>query len=189
MARRPAVHRPRSSCQPAYDASGSRRRDCDPGSRSLVVQAGTETSLGPIELGAADAKLTLRSVPSGAEVLVGGALRGRTPLTVELSPGIEHDISITRAGYDSAQRRVYAEADKTTVLTVRLAPRLVKVRVEGEPAGAAVLVDGEQLGTAPVDLQLPAARHRVEVRKAGFATYATELIFWPQDSSGRCDTC
>ena len=156
------------------EASGLR-----PWESSLVVQAGTETSLGPIELGAADAKLTLRSVPSGAEVLVGGALRGRTPLTVELSPGIEHDISITRAGYDSAQRRVYAEADKTTVLTVRLAPRLVKVRVEGEPAGAAVLVDGEQLGTAPVDLQLPAARHRVEVRKAGFATYATELILAP----------
>ncbi len=146
---------------------------------SLVVRAGEETALGPIVLGAADARLQVRSQPSGSEVLVGGALRGKTPLTVELSPGVEHEIVVTRAGYDSAQRRVFAEAGKSTSISVTLVPRLVKVSVAGEPADAEVWVDGERQGRAPLELQLPAARHRVEIRKAGFESFVTELVLAP----------
>ncbi|MEZ5514650.1 MAG: SUMF1/EgtB/PvdO family nonheme iron enzyme [Steroidobacteraceae bacterium] len=150
-----------------------------PWQSSLVVQAGAETVLGPIVLGAADARLQVRSQPSGSEVLVGGALRGKTPLTVALSPGVEHEIVVTHAGYDSAQRRVFAEAGNATSLLVTLVPRLVKVTVAGEPADAEVLVDGELQGRAPLELQLPAARHRVEIRKAGFESYTTELVLAP----------
>lgn len=146
---------------------------------SIVVTAGQTTSLGPIELGAADAKVSIRSIPTGAEVLVGGALQGKTPLTASLAPGVEHDILLTRAGYDSFQRRVFAEPGASTTMTAKLVARLVKVRVEGEPADAEVLVDGEQRGIAPLELELPAARHRVEVRKDGFDIFATELVLAP----------
>jgi len=165
-------------------SAGVRRIQLDaPGVRawrsSVVVQAGEQALLGPIELGAADARLSVRSVPSGAAVLVGGALRGKTPLTVELSPGVVHDVAITRAGYDSVTRRVFAEAGHESTVSVKLVPRLVTVRVAGKPADAEVLVNGETRGTAPLELRLPAARQRIEVRKSGFESYSTELALAP----------
>ena len=54
---------------------------------SVVVNAGTPQTIGPIELGAADARITVRSVPSGAQVTTGGSFRGLTPVTIDLSPG------------------------------------------------------------------------------------------------------
>ncbi len=150
-----------------------------PWESSIVIQAGEETTLGPIELGAADARLTLRSMPSAADVLVAGALRGKTPVTLALSPGVDHELTIARAGYDSQQRRVFAAAGKTSELTVKLVPRLVAVRVEGKPSDAEVLVDGQLRGTAPLDLRLPATRQRIEVRKTGFESYSAELVLAP----------
>ena len=46
---------------------------------SVAVNAGVPQTIGPIELGAADARVTVRSVPSGAQVTTGGSFRGVTP--------------------------------------------------------------------------------------------------------------
>ena len=48
---------------------------------------------GPSTLGAADAHVTVRSVPSGAQVTTGGSFRGITPVTIDLSPGVSHAIT------------------------------------------------------------------------------------------------
>jgi formylglycine-generating enzyme required for sulfatase activity len=48
-------------------------------------------------------------------------------------------------------------------------PAQGRVRIASEPAGAAVLVDGEYRGEAPLELALPPGRaQRIELRKAGF---------------------
>ena len=73
------------------DAGIRRVQVSSPGLRlwtsSVVVNAGTPQTIGPIELGAADARVTVRSVPSGAQVTTGGSFRGLTPVTIDLSPG------------------------------------------------------------------------------------------------------
>ncbi len=158
----------------AIEAAGMR-----PWQSTLVVKAGEESTLGPIELGAADARVTVRSVPSGADVTVGGAYRGKTPLTTELAPGMEHTIALSLAGYDSARRAVFAEADGRPTIDVRLVPQLVNVKVAGTPADAEIWLDGVQRGTAPSELKLPATRYRLEVRKSGFEPFATELTLAP----------
>lgn len=46
-----------------------------------------------------------------------------------------------------------------------------KLHITSQPEGATVLVDGEERGLAPVDVELiPKFEHRITVRKAGFAT-------------------
>ncbi len=146
---------------------------------SVVVNAGVPQTLGPIELGAADARVTVRSVPSGAQVTTGGSFRGITPLTIDLSPGVSHAVSIARAGYAPWTREVFAEAGKESTLDARLAALLVDVRVQGEPADAEVFVNGDSRGKAPASLQLPASRWHIEVRKEGFNPYVTELVLAP----------
>jgi formylglycine-generating enzyme required for sulfatase activity len=146
---------------------------------SVVVNAGVAQNIGPIELGAADARVTVRSVPAGAQVTTGGSFRGLTPLTIDLSPGVSHAVSVARAGYAPWTREIFAEAGKESKLDARLAALLVEVRVQGEPADAEVFVNGDSRGKAPASLQLPASRWHVEVRKEGFNPFVTELVLAP----------
>lgn len=68
-------------------------------SSSVLVKAGETTTLGPLVLGAPEARLTVRSAPAGAEVTVAGAFRGRTPLQLSLPGGTGYDVLVTRAGH------------------------------------------------------------------------------------------
>jgi len=146
---------------------------------SVAVNAGVPQTIGPIELGAADARITVRSVPSGAQVTTGGSFRGVTPLTLELAPGVAHSISIARAGYAPWTREVFAESGKESQLDARLAALLVDVRIQGQPADAEVFVNGTSRGPAPTSLQLPASRHHIEVRKEGFKPFVTDVVLAP----------
>ena len=146
---------------------------------SLVVNAGVPQTIGPIELGAADARFTVRSAPSGAQVTVGGSFRGVTPVTLELAPGVTHTISVARAGYAPWTREVFGEAAKQSTLDARLTALLVPVRFQGKPEDAEVFVNGTSHGAAPTTIELPASRHHVEVRKAGYDPFITDLVLAP----------
>jgi formylglycine-generating enzyme required for sulfatase activity len=165
------------------DAGIRRVQVSSPGLRlwtsSVVVNAGTPQSIGPIALGAADARVTVRSVPSGAQVTTGGSFRGLTPVTIDLSPGVSHAVTVTRAGYAPWTREIFAEAAKESALDARLAALLVEVRVQGEPADAEVFVNGASRGKAPASFSLPASRHHIEVRKEGFNGFVTDLVLAP----------
>jgi formylglycine-generating enzyme required for sulfatase activity len=146
---------------------------------SVVVTAGAASSIGPVELGAADARITVRSVPAGAQVTTGGSFRGITPVTIDLSPGVSHAVTVTRAGYAPWTREVFAAAGQESRLDARLAALLVEVRIQGEPADAEVFVNGDPRGKAPASLSLPASRWRIEVRKDGYTPFATDLVLAP----------
>jgi formylglycine-generating enzyme required for sulfatase activity len=164
--------------------SGMRRvQVSSPGLRvwtsSVVVNAGVPQNIGPIALGAADAQLSVRSVPSGAQVTTGGSFRGVTPITIELAPGVSHSITVARAGYAPWTREVFAEAGKQSQLDARLSALLVPVRIQGQPADAQVFVNGNARGPAPTSIELPAARHHIEVRKEGYDPYITDVVLAP----------
>lgn len=154
-----------------------------PGARpwrsAALVEPGKTLRIGPLELGAPDATLSLRSQPSGAEVTVAGAFRGRTPLELALSPGVEHDIGLTLQGYAPQTRRVPARAGERSALTLSLRPVLAALTVQGEPADAEVAVDGQPRGRAPLTLQLPARPHRIEVRRAGSQARSFDIDLSP----------
>jgi formylglycine-generating enzyme required for sulfatase activity len=146
---------------------------------SLVVNAGVPQVIGPVELGAADARVTVRSVPSGAQVTTGGSFRGITPVTIDLAPGVSHALTVTRAGYAPYNRQLFAEAGKDSTVDARLSALLVNVIIQGEPADAEVFVNGDARGKAPVTLQLPASRHRIEVRRDGYNAFVSDLVLAP----------
>jgi formylglycine-generating enzyme required for sulfatase activity len=146
-----------------------------PWESSVVVKAGETLAVGPITLGQPDANLSLRSSPAGAEVSVGGTFRGRTPLSIELPPGVAYDVVATLPGYETWKQSVTAEPGKSIALEARLAQVSASVAVSGEPAGADLLVDGKPRGKTPQTLNLSAIEHRIEVRKEGFLPFATTV--------------
>ena len=112
---------------------------------------------------------------AGAAVTAGGRYRGVTPLETELTPGRVHELALVKPGYEPATSRVDLTATRGATVRVTLTPRLGIVRVVSDPADAELLVDGKPVGAATRELTLPAVSHRLEVRKAGFATYTTEV--------------
>jgi formylglycine-generating enzyme required for sulfatase activity len=138
---------------------------------SVVLKAGEALNVGPITLGQPDAHLTLRSIPSGAEVTIGGVHRGYTPLEVDLPAGISHELVLTSAGYATWTNSILSEAGKKVTLDAKLEPVGGRVTIQGEPDGAQLLVDGVDRGHTPQSLVLSAIEHRIEVRKEGWTTY------------------
>lgn len=107
--------------------------------------------------------LRVESNPSGALVRVDSEDRGRTPLTLSLAAG-PHVLEVS-AGGEPRVLPLTIEAGQTLAQYVELAgavPITGKITVRSEPAGAAVLLNGQPRGTAPVDLSdVPAGEHEL----------------------------
>jgi formylglycine-generating enzyme required for sulfatase activity len=143
---------------------------------SLVVKAGETRTIGPIKLGQPEARLAVRSVPTGAEVTVGGALRGRTPLEIDLSPGMSHEVLVSLPGHASWSRALFADPSAKLAVEARLDPILARVAFRGQPEAADVLINGVARGTTPTVLDLVTAEHRVEIRKEGYQPFTTTVL-------------
>ena len=138
---------------------------------SVVVKAGETLAIGPITLGQPDMELTLRSNPSGAEITVAGTYRGRTPLSVDLPAGINHEIVATLPGHANWTKTLFADAGKKVTLDAKLEPIVAAVTVKGAPEEGELFIDGKSRGKTPQSLQLSAIEHLIEVRKDGFISF------------------
>lgn len=146
-----------------------------PWTTDILVKANEPQSIGPVQLGLPDARLALRSQPAGASVSVGGVYKGRTPLTVTLAPRLQHAVSLSLPGHESASRQVSLQAGETSNLSVTLQGIYGEVRVQAQPADAEVFVNGRSMGRANQTLRLVAAPQRIEIRKAGLVSYETQV--------------
>jgi formylglycine-generating enzyme required for sulfatase activity len=137
----------------------------------VQVQANEPLKLGPVRLGLPDGRLVVRSSPAGANVTVGGAYRGRTPLEIDVRPDVQQAVAVLSEGYEPARRDLSVASGAREVVEIALVPILGEVTVRATPADAQLFVDGVAKGAAGQTLQLPATAHVLEVRKPGYATH------------------
>ena len=111
--------------------------------------------------------LTINTRPSDSEVLIDGARRGTTPLTLSLTPGT-HTITI-RSGSDErvVPLTIASGAEVSQYFEMKVAEPAVlvgRVSVVTDPPGARVAVDGKARGTSPITVvDLTPADHKVTV--------------------------
>ena len=141
----------------------------------VTVVAREEKRLPLMQLALVDGSLHLESTPTGANVTVDGVYQGQTPLDLELSPEEEHAVGVSRAGYESQSRRVRIESDVRQTLSVDLAARLGELVIAADPPTAEPLVNGESRGRASQVMRLPAVPQQIEIRKAGYESFATTI--------------
>ncbi|MGC8904047.1 PEGA domain-containing protein [Thermus sp.] len=120
--------------------------------------------------------LSVDSTPSGAEVYVEGALRGRTPLNLALPEG-RYQVELRLSGYQPYQAVVQVRRGETARLEVRLVPlpRTGTLYLETSPQGAEVYLDGRLQGRTPLRLSLDEGSYRVELRLPGYEPYAASV--------------
>jgi len=128
-----------------------------------------------IQLEPANAQLRVLSIPRGANVSVNGRYRGQSPVTIALSPDIDYEIGLSKAGYGSTTKRIRLEAAAAEEITVDMTARTGEVTVAVLPDDATVYVDGQARGSGTVTLNLSSAPHRLEVKKDGYASFSRSV--------------
>ena len=138
-----------------------------------VVQArpNVDQSLPLIVLAPANAKLTVNTVPRAANVTVNGRYRGQSPIELALSPGVDYQIGLSKAGYGRTERQVRLSAADSRTITVDLSARTGKLTVAVSPDDAEIYLDGRLRGTGTTTFDLASAPMQLEVRKDGFESF------------------
>jgi len=141
----------------------------------LAVELNQAQNITDIRLQPADGTLALQTTPSGANVTIGQKFVGKTPLKVQLSANTQHEIRISKAGYEKVSRRVQVSTGKLKKLAVDLKPVLGVIHFKVEPADAQLIVNGKNRGPVPPKLQLVAVSHLLEIRKKGYKPFQTRI--------------
>ncbi|MCY3023336.1 MAG: PEGA domain-containing protein [Planctomycetota bacterium] len=117
-------------------------------------------------------KLTLRTDPPGATVLLNGRVAGATPLTLrDLHPG-KYSLRLEKEGFAPVARFVEVPPAGIIVQETLLRYGNGSLLVQIKPRGAEVLLDGELLGHTPLQLaSVPAGVHELVVRKTNYKPY------------------
>jgi len=126
----------------------------------IEVQRG-ETTTKSFAFVSATAKIT--SEPTGAQILVDGKSRGRTPLQLEL-PARAHDLTAHLSGWPDEQQKIDIAPQRENAANFIFANGSVKIT--SAPGGASVTANGKQLGQTPLV---------IEEVKPGEVTYELQL--------------
>ena len=147
--------------------------------------------------------LLVRSTPAGAAVFVDGREYGRTPVTIEKLARGAHRLRVTRNGYSADERQVtISGGQRVQSLTVRLTPqrpiapparaavptpqgaasRTGRLVVESRPAGASVFINGQPVGTTPLELpSVPVGEHALHLELDGYQRWASAVRIVPAE--------
>jgi hypothetical protein len=123
------------------------------------------------------ATLDAKSTPSGAEVWIDGALRGRTPVEITVIEGL-HVIEMKMEGYETTSNELTLTADTTshqswTLQEIDLDSLPGTIIVSSEPTGAEVYVEGDYKGITPLTLNdVPKGIYTVKIVKEGYKDYS-----------------
>ena len=142
---------------------------------TVVARPNVDQALPLIQLEPANAKLLVKSIPRTANVTVDGRYRGQTPITLALSPDVDYEIGLSKAGYGGTSRKIRLGAAASESITVDLSARTGTLTVNVQPADAAVYVDGRARGVGSTTLRLSSAPHRVEVRRSGYENWSRTI--------------
>jgi hypothetical protein len=95
------------------------------------------------------------STPSGASVTIDGLAVGETPLTdLLIECGVPLSVHIARQGFQDHHQRVEASPETPVEMTATLQRLMTQLRVETTPPGATITIDGEVVGSAPIDARV-----------------------------------
>jgi len=155
---------------------------------TVVAVPNVEQQLPVVVLQPADARLIVNSIPRGANVTVNGRYRGQSPITLSLTPDVDYDIGLSKAGYGVTRRSLRLQSNASESITVDLSARLGTVTVNVQPQDATVYVDGQARGQGKTTVRLSSAPHSIEVRRQGYESWSrtvTPRPGYPQTLAAR----
>lgn len=114
--------------------------------------------------------------PTAVRIWVDGKpLPGTGDEPLRIAAG-KHVVRLEAARYLPFETTLEVEGrERLQTLTAELAPNWADVTVASRPAGAAIMVDGAQLGVTPATVAIDAGTRQLELRLEGFKTWRQSL--------------
>ena len=142
---------PAESCDTPGDEDGNGHADClDPICEGRYCDTWHTRVCQSGECAPAAGNLIVDSRPAGADAILDGAPKGKTPLSVDgVAPGI-HDLSLTLTGQIPYETTVNISSGKTTILNVTLAAATGNLSITSNPLAASVAINGVPKGATPL---------------------------------------
>lgn len=113
------------------------------------------------------AKVSINSTPAGAQVLIDDIPVGTTPFEGNFETGL-HLVKLIKKGYVEHIDQINLERSAPVRKKYALRARPGIIRVISNPSGAAVSINGEKRGNAPLTLELDAGKYALQVNLEGF---------------------
>jgi serine/threonine protein kinase len=143
-------------------------------------------------------RITVRTTPAGARVLIDGKDVGKTPLTIPNLTNGAHTVRVIRDGFTTIDRRVsLTTSQPTSTLTLTMARSTAvppargaraatppstsgnpptSLVVESRPTGATVFIDGKRVGLTPLAIPgVAAGSHAVRLEMAGYKPWTSSV--------------
>jgi hypothetical protein len=129
------------------------------------------------------AQIAVKANLPDAEVLVDGALAGKTPLPTPLTvaPGM-HTLEVRRPGYQTIKRSINVGEGTSGAVDAQLLVDSSQLASEGgnlvlafSERDAVLYIDGEARGAYAGAIQLPHGRHRLRVERAEFLPFERDV--------------
>lgn len=121
----------------------------------------------------------INSTPSHAKVYLGGAYRGRTPLTISNLRVGEYQTKISKDGYYDWYSTVRVKQNITTRVFAQLEPMTGSLYVTSSPRYARVFLDGIERGTTPLTItDIEMGWHEVVIIKEYYRAYLQYLYIY-----------
>ena len=118
----------------------------------------------------------LQSSPTGAEVRIDGADRGRTPLLITDIPLGKYRLTFSGQGCVPKDVELQVANRTPILLSVPLTTDSANLVLDSTPSGADVTMDGVSRGTTPCTLErIPSGAHKLEVNLAGYEPFVRDL--------------
>jgi len=129
-----------------------------------------------VELTPGWADVSLSSTPENAEVFVAGELAGTTPLVTEIMAGTVV-LEIRKPGYKTWTQSLIVQANQPQELPpIELREQEGVVKVQTQPAGATITVDGRYQGVSPINLELDkGAAYNIKAQLTGYSDAAKSV--------------
>jgi len=113
-------------------------------------------------------KVKINSNPSNAQVYVNNEFKGKTPLSLTLPEG-SYRVLVKMDGYRDYQTTIIIEGNREKEYTFNLQPKYGDLRIDSNPQGAYVYIDGSLKGKTPLSLKnLLAKTYEVKLTYSGY---------------------
>ncbi len=151
-----------------------------PWRRWVTVQEAQKVTFDVTLVKAADptGSILVASTPSGADIRLNGAPRGKTPALLKDLVAGKYLVTLNLKNYRPHTATVIVTPGKETKVDAKLESDtggLGTIKVQADVDGATIFIDGDAIGPAPVTKKLKAGRHVVEGRAEGFSKAMKEV--------------
>ncbi len=106
--------------------------------------------------------ITIESIPTNADVLINGVLKGKTPLKTIVDAG-DNKITLKKKYYEIFKDTLKIDKEKT--YSFKLALLKFQLNVSSNPSDANFIIDGKKMGTTPKGIKLTNGNHKVVFEK------------------------